>query len=241
MCIRDRSGSEIIKFADNTTFIVPLYKNREADPITSVIVTMKSWCENNKIHLNLQKTQIVTVKKTNSLLNFVAPGQDFITILGVTISDKLKWDKHVEKIIKKTSSNLFLLRKAKNVLNRENLIKIYYGLFDSIFNYCSPAFVGLNQHLSSRLQKQYNRAHNIICNGKCYKNCIPSPTERRLQASLKLLVDILSPNHILHEIAPNLLQRSKHLMIQATATTRRSSQFIPFTSLYYNEKLSCRK
>jgi len=234
-------SSEIVKFADDTTFIVPHYKNDNVDRTTSVIAHMQNWCHSNKIHLNLTKTQIITIKKSNISYSLSAPRHNFITILGVTITDTLKWNMHVDKIIKKTSSNLYLLRQAKKLLNKTNLIKIYYGLFDSVFNYCSPAFVGLNAHLSSRLQKQYNRAHRIICNGICHQNCIPHPTDRRIDASLKLLRQMLSPTHILHDLSPTILPRTKQLTIESSSTSRRAKQFVPYTSIVYNNDLKKKK
>jgi hypothetical protein len=45
--------------------------------------------------------------------------------LGVTISRNCKWAKHINNICQKATEQIFVLRKLKFILNRNNLSKIY--------------------------------------------------------------------------------------------------------------------
>ena len=45
--------------------------------------------------------------------------------LGVTISSNGKWAEHINNICQKATKQIFVLRKLKFILNRNNLNKIY--------------------------------------------------------------------------------------------------------------------
>jgi len=159
----------VIKFADDTSFVIPHFANSLSDPVTNVILYMEQWCNKNGIQLNLQKTQILTVHQSTSLIKQTTSSQffthsrsDTIKILGVKISKNLKWDNHIDEIYKKSAQRLYILRKMKPILSKTNLIKLYYGLIDSLMCYCSSLFVNLPLYLNNKLTSIHKRAVNII-------------------------------------------------------------------------------
>ena len=44
----------------------------------------------------------------------------------MTIDSQLKWDKHIDGIVKKITSGFYAINKAKHVLNRKHLTALYY-------------------------------------------------------------------------------------------------------------------
>ena len=64
------SNTEIIKFADDTTFLVKHHKfNKKVDYVT-IVVNYKNWRNKNQIKVNENKTQIITIKKDRSCIKY---------------------------------------------------------------------------------------------------------------------------------------------------------------------------
>nr|CAI5835441.1 unnamed protein product [Callosobruchus analis] len=58
-----------------------------------------------------------------------------IKLLGVYIDSSLNWCCHIDKLCAKISSQIFLLRRLKHILNTELLINLYFALIHSNLNY----------------------------------------------------------------------------------------------------------
>ena len=82
--------------------------------------------------------------------------------LGVLLDEKLKWDKHIDKILKKVGSGIAMLRRAKKFIPTSSLQMIYNALIQPYFDYCSPLWDICGKHLLDKLQKFQNRAARII-------------------------------------------------------------------------------
>ena len=55
--------------------------------------------------------------------------------LGLIIDSNMKWKNHIKKTVSRTRYLLFIFYKLSKILETEPLLKIYYGLFDSIAKY----------------------------------------------------------------------------------------------------------
>ena len=55
-------NTEIIKFADDTTFLLKHHKDEKVVYVNTVVNHMKNWCNKNQIKLNEKKTQTITIK-----------------------------------------------------------------------------------------------------------------------------------------------------------------------------------
>ena len=73
---------------------------------------------------------------------------DSIKILGVTITQRFKWDEHVSNVIKTASQRLYVIRCLKEIVSNTELVSIYHSLITSIFVYASPVFGRLPSKLS---------------------------------------------------------------------------------------------
>ena len=82
--------------------------------------------------------------------------------LGVLLDEKLKWDKHIEKILKMVGSGIAMLQNAKKFIPRSSLQMIYNALIQPYFDYCSPLWDICGKHLLNKLQKFQNLAARII-------------------------------------------------------------------------------
>jgi len=66
------------------------------------------------------------------------------------------------KSLKKVPSGIGTPRRVRPFVSMHTAIKIYKGLIEPHFDYCSAVWDGLTQELSEKLQKLQNRAIRVI-------------------------------------------------------------------------------
>ena len=66
------------------------------------------------------------------------------------------------KSLKKVSSGVGALKRVRPFVSMHTAIKIYKGLIEPHFDYCSAVWDGVTQQLSEKLQKPQNRAIRVI-------------------------------------------------------------------------------
>ena len=105
--------------------------------ITQELEILNDWFSANMLSLNVAKTQYMLFSNTKSYAlilpkikigNKIVMKTSCLNLLGLTIDDQLKWDKHIDIISKKVTSGRYALHRAKHVLNRKHLIILYYAL-----------------------------------------------------------------------------------------------------------------
>ena len=67
--------------------------------------------------------------------NTEIPITDDFEVLGVTIDDKLKFEKHVAKVCRKVSQQVAVLKRMKKMLPFETRKNIYFAFILPRFNY----------------------------------------------------------------------------------------------------------
>ena len=132
-------------FADDTTL---LFKSKSMenlkDMVNSDLSSASEWLAENKLSLNVTKTNFMCFDKSKS--NFTdfdilvsseklkrVKNQKF---LGIIFDDKLMWKDHINSIISKLNSCLGVSRRARPYLNKKSLMMIYHSLMQSHVNYC---------------------------------------------------------------------------------------------------------
>ena len=81
--------------------------------------------------------------------------------LGLII-ENLSWKAHIHEFSKKVSSSIGAFKRVRPIISMYTAIKIYEGLIEPHFDYCSTVWDGLTQQLSEKLQKLQNRAIRVI-------------------------------------------------------------------------------
>ncbi len=130
-------------------------------------------------------------------------------LLGVVLSDDLKWNRHIDYICKKAAKRLYGLRLLKgNALPSHILISIYCTHIRSIVEYaCQVSHYGLPQYLSDQVEKIQKRALKIIFPGATYAECLLTANlmtlyERRTVLCKRLFSKMLEPTHKLNALVP---------------------------------------
>nr|CAH7713658.1 unnamed protein product [Callosobruchus chinensis] len=143
-------------FADDTTVIV---KSPEVGNLGRLSdeeeERARKWFANHKLLLNSDKTQKLIISTRPSIAE-----RNSVTLLGITIDDRLTWCSHVDILCNKLSTVLYILRKLKQSLDVHVLRTVYYALFHSKMQY------GLNiwgaSSEATRVFKMQKKAIRII-------------------------------------------------------------------------------
>lgn len=153
--------------------------------------TIKKWTENQKMILNQRKTKAMVfnftdkyqfstrLKLNNENLEIVKHAK----LLGVTISDDLKWDLNTENLVKRANARMELLRKvASFTTSIEEKKNIYILYIRSILEQsCVVWHSSLTNENSDDLERIQKSAVKLILN-KPYTNYVEALEQINLQS-----------------------------------------------------------
>ena len=81
---------------------------------------------------------------------------------GVEIDQSLTWRDHVDKIAKKASGGIGVLRRVKHLIPYHTLITMFKSIVLSYFDYCSIVWGSCGEGMRNRLQTLQNRAARVV-------------------------------------------------------------------------------
>ncbi len=119
-CTSKDPSVKLLKFADDTK-VIGLVQDGDESIYRQEVEQLAVWCSHNNLELNTHKTveMIVDFRRNPPALppltimnNTVAAVESF-RFLGTTISQDLKWDTHIDSIMKKAQQRFFFLRQLK--------------------------------------------------------------------------------------------------------------------------------
>ena len=167
--------SEICLFADDTS-ISNSNKNLETliTDLSTDLDIISQWLSHNHLLLNTDKTNSILFKRSyhcntdDEDIELFCNGKkvkfvNSITLLGVVIDDRLKFDKHSVNICKKINSKLYILKKFSYLFDL-NFKSILYKMFiQSRFEYCSSLFIYFsNNQDMNRIIKCFEKSIHVI-------------------------------------------------------------------------------
>lgn len=140
------SDTEVGMFADDfVTTIIAKNDEEMQMKIENVISQVLAWCKNNKLILNVKKTNYLmynnrsqNLLRTNisvSINNQIVECVKSFKYLGVNIDESLTGNNHVDTVCKKLSQLAFIVYRLKHIFDRKHLMTIYYAYGVSIISY----------------------------------------------------------------------------------------------------------
>jgi hypothetical protein len=231
------NSTGLFKYADDLTLAVPIFLS--TNNVTLEIDNVRKFCNDTGLALNLIKCYFIFISFRYNC--FPVPVENiterqFLKFLGITLSNDLKWDKHISNICKLANQRFYAIRIVKPYITKLQLITFYNLFIRSILEYCSPIFVGLNVKNCDCLNRVQRRFHNILCFFHCHCDSLDSLTRRRLSASTSLFIFAAKDKtHSLHNKIPQKLRTSFRQPYCRTELRIRS--FIPFVTELVNSKL----
>ena len=165
-------------------------------------------------------------------------------ILGLTVSDDLKWNEHDQQITKKARKRLYCLTQLKRAnVGTKELLQFYITCIRPITEYACPVFPNqLTNYLSDDLEAIQRRALKIIFPRTTYDEALSRTGfqtlyARRQELTERLFRDIESNNeHKLHNLLPPLVEidttlKNKSKYIVTFKTERFRNSFITYSTL----------
>ncbi|KAI5631722.1 hypothetical protein NE865_15549 [Phthorimaea operculella] len=137
--------------------------------LSKVMNEIALWFSANGMILNVDKTNIVHFglrKKVSHDLNIYCnglgvPQVDEVKYLGIVIDSALTWSPHIDALCNRLSSACFALSRLKATLSTDNLMKAYYGYFNSITMYAIDLWANAAER--DRVFRLQKRAVRIMC------------------------------------------------------------------------------
>ena len=173
MMINDLSVAKtnIWKYVDDTTLAECVEKNGTSSMQSRVdeFVTKsradgfqlnESKCKELRISFTKSENTLEPVTINNTNIEVVPSAK----LLGVMISNDLKWNMHVEMIYRKVPARLYFLRQLKRAkVPTNDLLSFYTTCIRPVAEYACPVFhTALPQYLSDQLERLQKRALRII-------------------------------------------------------------------------------
>ena len=110
----------------------------------------------------LQWSKIVKITQVQLSEQHTVSASVVWQILGVHIDNNLTWSIHIQFIVKKISSNLWLLSKLKKYLSLEHRVQFYKTYIQPHIDYCSTVWGGTSHSNLDRIYRLQKWAVKII-------------------------------------------------------------------------------
>jgi hypothetical protein len=247
-------ATDLVKFVDDSTTWEVLHRDSQSN-LPSAVKAREEWsCDNNK-KLNASKTKEMRVNFSSSSPSYppIAINNQTVNIvtqaklLGVTISNDLKWNLHVNSVCKKASKRLYSLRLLKrNALQDSILVKVYRACVRPIVEYaCEAWHYNLPAYLNNQIEQIQKRALRIIYPSFTYHKAvltanIPSLYDCRSTLCKRIFDRMLDPGHKLNSLVLALkITNTKYAIIcvlglQFVEPNRYHKSFIPSVASLYD-------
>ncbi len=113
-CTSKDPSVKLLKFADDTT-LISLIQDGDVSAYRQEVKELAVWCSLNNLELNTLKTveMIVDFRRNppalppHTIMNSTVTAVESFRFLSGTTSQDLKWDNHIESIVKKAQQRLY--------------------------------------------------------------------------------------------------------------------------------------
>uniref|UniRef100_A0A672L4P2 Reverse transcriptase domain-containing protein n=1 Tax=Sinocyclocheilus grahami TaxID=75366 RepID=A0A672L4P2_SINGR len=229
-CTSKDPSVKLLKFADDTT-LIGLIQDGDESAYRQEVEQLAVWCSLNNLALNTLKTVEMTVDFRRNpsalppltIMDSTVTAVESFRFLGTTISQDLKWDTHIDSIVKKAQQRLYFLRQLRKFNLPQELLKQFYSaIIESVL--CTSITVWFSSATKSdlrRLQRVVRTAERII--GTTLPSLQELYSSRVSKRAGRITLDPSHPAHSLFELLPSG-RRSRAL---STRTTRHRNSFFP--------------
>ena len=135
------------------------------------------WMRENKLSLNLSKTQCMLIGSAQKLAkcrelkisvdNLSIETVQSAKLLGVYVDNCLSWKEHINYVSKKISRKIGVLRRLRPFMSNDVLTKVYQSIVFPHFIYCSVVWCEVsNKSYIQKISRLQKRATRILLNVK---------------------------------------------------------------------------
>lgn len=191
-------------YADDTILVYDNSNLKDLqNEVNSDLQKYMSWLQQNKLKINSKKTTYMLFKQKNSRVipveikmnNEVLQRVSYTNYLGLNIDDKLNWQEHYQKIVKKMLPMIGAIYRSRDYLNVTSKYKIYNGFFLSVFRYLITIWGACSTSLFKKYQILQNKILKILFKLNCRTPTVDIYRNLKLQ-SLDTLFNFEQCKHI---------------------------------------------
>ncbi len=132
-CTSKDPSVKLLKFADDTT-VIGLIQDGDESAYRQEVKELAVWCSLNNLELNTLKTvEMIVDFRSNppalpplTIMDSTVTTVESFRFLGTTISQDLKWDIHIDSIVKKAQQRLYFLRQLRKFNLPQELLKHHH-------------------------------------------------------------------------------------------------------------------
>ncbi len=151
--------------------------------------------------------------------------------LGTTISQHLKWDNHIEFIVKKAQQRLYFLRQLRKFnLPQELLIQFYSAIIESVL--CMSITVWFSSATKSDLRRLRRVVRTLLSESLVHPPPPHSPRTVLIQSEQKGWKNHSGPSHSAHSLF-ELIPSGRRYRALSTRTTRHRNSLIIIQFLHF--------
>ncbi len=229
-CTSKDPSVKLLKFADDTT-LIGLIQDGDESAYRQEVKELAVWCSLNNLELNTLKTMemIVDFRRNPpalpplTIMNSTVTAVESFRFLGTTISQDLKWDIHIDSIVRKAQQRLYFLRQLRKFNLPQELLKQFYSaIIESVL--CTSITVWFSSATKSdlrRLRRVVRTAERIV--GTTLPTLQELYLSRVSKRAGKITLDPAHPAHSLFELLPS----GRRYRALSTRTTRHRNSFFP--------------
>ena len=162
--------SDIANYADdNTLYTSSRYCEETILKLEKDANILIKWFKDNGMKLNEEKCKLLILsKKSNNteiiLGNETIKNSKSEKLLGITIDEKLTFNKHIGNLCKKASQKLHALARISKYMDKDKLRTIMKAFITSQFGYCPLVWMYHSRKLNNRINKIQERALRLVYN-----------------------------------------------------------------------------
>ncbi len=244
------------KYVDDSSVSETLSRYQVSN-FQTILEGITQWCARNNMSLNPRKCKEIFVCFWKNNPNFppmIVDEQPIEVVksaklLGLIFQDDLKWNDHVNYIVKKSAKRLYMLRLLKRAhCDTKTLISVYFSCVRPILEYCAQVWhYNIPEYLSKEIERIQSRALKIINPSLSYNESLLDLNVPTLYSRRELLCTrffrrkVLSQNSPLFELVepaehPSYNLRASNKLAPINCRTNRfKNSYIPSSVTLYNK------
>ena len=173
--IAARHGVSIHFYADDTQIYAAFSAEnfcKVEERLSNCVSDIQSWLANNFLQLNPNKTEVLILSPRDkqpsitSLNLFRDSGPSAVTPsarnLGVYFDSRLKFDEHIDRVVRSCKATLINLWRVGGKLSRKLRTTLVSSLVHSKMDFCNSLLAGITKRNLDRLQKVQNASARFI-------------------------------------------------------------------------------
>jgi hypothetical protein len=183
----EETEQEHIFYADDTQVyndFIPSHIPEQSEGIQHIqqgLETARTWFAENKLKLNSDKTEVITLAPKNSQCtdvsvvvgDSVVQSKPVVRDLGVLVDSSLSMEAHVNNICKSASYHLRNIGSVRRYLSADTTKSLIQALVSSRLDYCNALLIGLPKARIYKLKRIQNASARVISGTRRHEHITP--------------------------------------------------------------------